>query len=454
MNQYKNARDYITQNELKYHIVTYGCQMNAHESEKIAGMLQSLGYSYEEDSKKADIIVFNTCCIRDNAEQKTFGNVGALKQQKLENKELLIAVCGCMTQQEDVAKKLYRTFPFVDIVLGTHNIVQLPELVEKRIESGKKSLEISFNDDVIEEGIPVLRGTGPLASVNVMYGCNNYCSYCIVPYVRGKERSRSIENIICEVDELVLEGYNEVMLLGQNVNSYQDHETGFAGLLSAICERTKIKRVRFMTSHPKDLSNELIEVMARYRQICNHIHLPVQSGSTKILAAMNRKYTREQYLELVQKIRTAIPDITITTDIIVGFPGEREEDFAQTMSLLEQVQFDAAFTFVYSKRTGTKAALMPDMVEPDTATRRIVELIALQNSITEKKNMQCVGKEYVVLVQGISTRNEQHVTGRTEGNRTVNFVGTPDMVGAFYKIKITEGKKTTLFGEIVERVQE
>lgn len=449
MCKYAETKDYIRQNNLKYHVVTYGCQMNEHESEKIAGMLENLGYGLAENIDDADFIIFNTCTVRENAQRRTFGNVGALKQRKLENKKLLVAVCGCMTQQKEVAQELHRTFPFVDIILGTHNLAQLPDLVAARIRDGKKLLDVSADDTSIAEGMPIVRREKPLASVNIMYGCNNYCSYCVVPYVRGRERSRDAGNIIREVAALAEDGYKEVMLLGQNVNSYSGGGIDFPALLQRICDETDISRIRFMTSHPKDLSDRLIDTIASREQVCNHIHLPVQSGSTRILGAMNRKYTREQYLGVIKKLREAVEDITVTTDFIVGFPGETEEDFQQTLSLAREAGLDAAYTFVYSPRTGTRAAGLDGRIAEDVARRRILELIGLQNEITEQKNAQCAGKTFRVLAQGVSPRDARHICGRTEGNKMVNFAGNPEMIGNFYDVLITEGKKTTLFGEIV-----
>lgn len=448
MNNINHLKREIKEKSLKYHIITYGCQMNAHESEKIAGLLEKMGYGLADSKEDADFILFNTCCVRENAEQKTFGNVGRIKKLKLRNKELLVAVCGCMMQQKQAAQKLLDTFPFVDIVFGTHNIHELPNMiltVKEKHERVYQAPELTeLHDDV-----PQKRAAGPLASVNIMYGCNNFCSYCIVPYVRGRERSRNAEEIIREIAELSPHGYREVMLLGQNVNSY-DGGIGFPQLLTRICEETDIPRIRFMTSHPKDLSDELISVIGRYPQICRHIHLPVQSGSSRILREMNRNYTREAYIGLVEKIRKNIPGIAITTDIIVGFPGETEADFADTLSLVREIRFDSAFTFVYSPRSGTRAAEMPDQIGEEIQSKRIIELVALQNEITEQRNREYVGKTLEVLVEGISTRDSGHMCGRTSTSKMVNFPGPPSLTGEFADIKITQGKKTTLFGEMIK----
>ena len=450
MSKIDNYGEKAILNNLSYHIITYGCQMNEHESEKIAGMLESLGSRFEADRRSADILVFNTCCVRENAERKIFGNIGAVKQLKKKNPNLLVIVCGCMTQQEAVAFELKKTFPFIDIVIGTHNLHHLPAYIYNAVCNGRQTYEIWQQEDGIAEIPDAVRKEGPTAAVNVMYGCNNFCSYCIVPYVRGRERSRDEDRIIGEINTLVQNHVSEVMLLGQNVNSYgKEKGTSFALLLEKICTQTEIKRIRFMTSHPKDLSDELIEVIARHPQICRHIHLPVQSGSNRILQAMNRKYTREGYLALVDRIRSKIPGIAVTTDIIVGFPGETEQDFLQTMSLVEQVRFDAAFTFVYSKRSGTKAALMDDQVSEEVKKDRIVRLIALQNSITEEVDCSYVGSVQRVLVEGISTRDARDICGRADSGKMVNFRGTPDQIGSICSVLITEGKRTTLYGKQV-----
>ncbi len=449
MNKQNEWIDTIKENGLKYHIITYGCQMNAHESEKVAGILENLGYLPAASKEDADFILFNTCCVRDNAEQKTFGNVGRIKKLKQENKKLLVAVCGCMMQQDTSAKKLVDTFPFVDIVFGTHNLHELSDMILARLQSDKHIFNVVQEDGGIHEDVPFKRTEGPLATVNIMYGCNNFCSYCIVPYVRGRERSRSADRIIEEIDMLASQGYCEVMLLGQNVNSY-DGEVNFSGLLTRICTQTNIPRVRFMTSHPKDLSDELIRTIAVHPQICRHIHLPVQSGSSTVLKRMNRGYTREQYISLVEKIRAEIPGIAVTTDIIVGFPGETDQNFEETLSLVQQLRFDSAFTFVYSRRTGTSAASMPDQIDEHTQSARINQLVALQNKITEERNQEYEGSVVQVLVEGVSARNPGHVCGRTDTSKMVNFAGTSDMIGKFIDVRITKGKKTTLFGTACE----
>ena len=452
MDDLTSLREILKQRKAKYYIETYGCQMNVHDSEKLAGILTGLGY--EHGSKdEADFIIFNTCCVRENAELKIFGNVGALKQRKLKNRNLIIGVCGCMMQQEKVAEKLFDTFKFVDIIFGTSNMQELPEMVINAVLDRRRSFCVKkIQGDIIED-IPVIRNKPPLASVSIMQGCDNFCTYCIVPYVRGRERSRLADEIVKEVGELAGNGYQEVMLLGQNVNSYGkglDGEITFDQLLRRVARETEINRIRFMTSHPKDVSPKLLEAMAEEPKICSQLHLPVQSGSTRILQAMNRKYTREQYLALVKLARSIVPDITLSTDIIVGFPGETEADFNDTLSLVEQVRFDSAYTFVYSIRRGTKAEKMEGHLSDEEKQRRIVELVAKQGEITYQSNQAHLGKIEKILVESVSTRDEREMCGRTDGGKMVNFAGNAEMIGRFLPVKITEAKKTTLHGEIVE----
>lgn len=425
--------------------------MNEHESEKIASLCEDLGFVKSDDKNAADLIVLNTCCVRENAENKIIGNIGALKILKKRNGNIKIAVVGCMTQQNAVAQKIYSTFPFVDIVLGTHNLHLLAAHLQESLSVGKRTLQVwNTEGEIVESNLP--KKGGPTAYVNIMYGCDNYCAYCIVPYVRGSERSRDPKKILDEIEDLVRRGTKEVILLGQNVNSYgKDLGINFAALLKKICEKTEISRIRFMTSHPKDLSDELIGVMAKFPQICRHIHLPVQSGSTRILKKMNRKYSREDYLALIGKLRAAMPGVAVTTDIIVGFPGEREEDFGETLSLVKEVRFESAFTFIYSKRSGTAAAKMREQVLRADKKDRIVRLVALQNKITEEINKSYEGTIQKVLVEHLSTRSRRHVSGRAESGKTVNFPGDESMIGTFRNVRITQGKKTTLFGEIEDK---
>ncbi len=435
----------------KAFVRTFGCQMNEHDSEKISGMLVSMGYELTDSQENCDIIVFNTCCVRENAEEKVFGHLGALKALKRENPELIIVVCGCMTEQPHIVDEIRKKYKHVDLVFGTHNLHRFPELVY-RVKTAKDHIyETSRTDSEVAEGMPVKRESNIKAWVTIMYGCDNYCSYCIVPYVRGHERSRRPQDIIDEIKNLESNGIKEITLLGQNVNSYGKDlspAATFAQLLEKICTETKIRRIRFMTSHPKDLSQELIDVMARYPAICNQLHLPVQSGSTRILQKMNRRYTKEQYLGLIEKVREKMPEITLTTDIIVGFPGETEEDFAETLDLVEKVRYDNAFTFIYSKRTGTPAASYPDQIPSEVVKERFERLLALQNRISREINDTYDGKTVEVLAEGLSNTNKERYTGRTEGGKIVNFISQKDVTGKIVKVKLNNIQTWSLEGEI------
>ena len=436
---------------------TFGCQMNEHDSEKIKGMLKSMGYDILPDFQLngagviPDVIVFNTCCVRENAEDKIFGQIGAVKGAKKLKPEMIVAVLGCMTEQDWVIERIKKSYRHVDLVLGTGSSYRLPEYMAAKIFDHKRGIGAE-SEDSVPEGIPAMREFDYKALVTVMYGCDNFCSYCIVPYVRGRERSRKPEDIINEVKILAENGTKEVMLLGQNVNSYgkglDGDCTDFAALIRRICNETDIKRVRFMTSHPKDLSPQLIRAIAEEPKICSQLHLPVQSGSTSELKRMNRKYTRERYLELVGEVRRAIPDITLSTDIMIGFPGETEEEFEDTLSLLKEVRFDAAFTFIYSKRQGTPAASWPDQVPEDVVNARFSRLLETQNRICMEKNEAMVGKTVSVLVEGKSRTNEDRLTGRTEGNKIVNFVteGAEVSAGDIVPVKITGAETWSLEG--------
>lgn len=441
----------LTDRPQTYHIVTYGCQMNAHDSEKLAGMLEDMGMSAAPTREEADFVLHNTCCIRDNAERKALGNVTWLKEIKKERPEMLIGVCGCMVQEPGMAEKILRQYPFVDVAFGTGNIYQLPELLYRAAATRRRTVAVPEEQSTLIEGLPIRRESDFQAYVTIMYGCNNFCSYCIVPYVRGRERSRTPDDILREVETLQKQGVQEIMLLGQNVNSYgNDAPVGltFPQLLHKVAE-TGIPRIRFMTSHPKDLSDELILEMAENPALCRHLHLPVQSGSNRILQAMNRRYTRESYLEKVEKIRKAAPDVGLTTDIIVAFPSETDQDFEDTMDLVRTVQYDSAFTFIYSPRTGTRAADMPGRIDPALATERIERLIALQEEMTQKRFAEMIGKTESVLVTGASKRNENQITGKTSRNISVNFEGSAGLVGKIVKVEITAASKTTLKGQIV-----
>lgn len=372
-----------------YTIVTFGCQMNVHESEKIAGMLENMGYAPTEDKEKADIIVFNTCAIREGAEDRALGNIGNLKKMKKANPNKIIAVAGCMTQQKQVAEKLFKTFPFIDIIVGTHNLYELPTLINKKINEHKRTLE-NIEQAEINENVPVTRTSGENAWVNIMYGCNNFCSYCIVPYVRGREVSRKKTDIINECKQVLASGkYKQITLLGQNVNSYcnPENNSNFADLLKSICELDGDFKLTFMTSHPKDISDEVIDILASEPKILKELHLPVQSGSTKILKAMNRKYTREHYINIVDKLKAKIPNIRLTTDIIVGFPGETEDDFEDTCSLVRYVKYDGIFAFMYSKRSGTIAEKMPDQIPDEIKNFRVNKILQLEKEIQKEKGI-------------------------------------------------------------------
>ncbi len=430
----------------KYHIVTYGCQMNVRDGETAAGLLEEMGYTKAESREDADIVLFETCCVRENAENRALGNVIWLKELKKTKPELLIAVGGCMTQEVGMAERIRKQYPFVDIVFGTHNLYHLTHLVRERIE-GRRAIEI-LSEGGLQEGLPAKRGSKFSAFVNIMYGCNNFCSYCIVPYVRGRERSRNAQDILDEVKRLQDSGVQEITLLGQNVNSYQGGGAEFANLLSKLDE-TGIERIRFMTSHPKDLSDELIAAYGSLKHLCPHLHLPVQSGSNRILEMMNRRYTREKYLELVRKIRAVRPEIGLTSDIIVGFPGETEEDFRDTMSLAREVRYDSAYTFIYSPRPGTKAASMEDRTPAEEKTRRIEELIALQLSNTAEMLKSQIGRTERVLVESASERDEGSVMGKTGRFLAVNFKGDRSLIGSFVDVKITGAGKNTLRGELI-----
>ncbi|MDY6151708.1 MAG: tRNA (N6-isopentenyl adenosine(37)-C2)-methylthiotransferase MiaB [Eubacteriales bacterium] len=439
---------------MKYTNVSYGCQMNVHESEKIAGILEELGYTPAGSIEESDIIVFNTCCIRDTAEKRAFGNIGAVKPIKKKNKDLIVAVVGCMTEQKGYDKIFKEKYPYVDIVLGTGNLNLLKEKIIEKREQGKKTYLTQSCNDPIDETVPQSRTSYPNAWVNIMYGCNNFCTYCIVPYVRGRERSREPEEILKEVRSLVEGGYKEITLLGQNVNSYGNDfsdrpEVNFANLLKAVSEIPGKFRIRFMTSHPKDLTEEVVDVIASSDKIMNNIHLPVQAGSDAVLKKMNRKYDRAHYLALIDMIKTKLPGVGITTDIMVGFPTETEQDFSDTLDLVRKVRYSNAFTFIYSVRKGTAAATMPQ-IDYQTKRRRITELIALQNEITKQLSEEYIGNVYEVLIEDVNKKYKNAVCGRTESGRLVSCVGDPSLIGTFQNILITEARSASLFGKIVE----
>ncbi len=436
----------------KYYIVTYGCQMNVHESENIAGILRRMGYEESLKMEEADIIVFNTCCIRENAENHAFGNIGALKKLKKSKPSLLIAVGGCMTQEKGKTDILKTKFPFIDIMFGTLNLDALEGLIRQKKAQKKRVIEIREKEGEIIEGEEPYRTSYPNAWVNITYGCNNFCSYCIVPYVRGRERSRKPEYILAEVKRLVAEGYKEITLLGQNVNSYGgDGSTGmnFAQLLDAVASIEGKFRLRFMTSHPKDFNEDVVRVMEKHEKICRLVHLPVQSGSNAVLQAMNRRYTREKYLAEIKMLKDRLPETEVTTDIIVGFPGETEEDYLDTESLVKEVDFASAFTFVYSKRQGTKAATMENQIPEEVQKDRIMRLVALVNSLTRQKSQKYVGKRVEILCEDFDEKKGLYM-GRDEFGRMGYFTSPKNVVGEFVLLQVTKANGISLYGDIVE----
>ena len=435
-----------------FHIVTYGCQMNLHESEKIAGLLSELGYDRCDSMESADIIVFNTCCIRENAENHAYGNIGMLKKLKANNRNLIIAVGGCLPQQMKKAENLHEKFPFVDIIFGTHNLGKLKDYIIAKQTRRKALIAIEECDGNVPEGESTQRTSYPNAWVNITYGCNNFCSYCIVPYVRGRERSRQSQNVLDEVKRLLDEGYREITLLGQNVNSYVSPSDNmrFPELLSKIAALDGKFRLKFMTSHPKDFSEELAKVIAQNSKICHCLHLPVQSGSDRILKQMNRKYTSDDYLQKIEILKKYVPDCAVTTDLIVGFPGETEEDFEATLELVRKVNFSSAFTFVYSKRDGTKAASMPDQIPEEVSKRRIIQLIDLVNAQTRAHSAKCVGQTVEILCEGFDEKKGLYL-GREEHGRMGYFSCESDVIGQFVDIKVNQANGISLYGDLVIR---
>ncbi len=432
-------------------VKTFGCQMNARDSEKLTGILTDIGYEETED-EHADFVIYNTCTVRENANNKVYGRLGYLSNYKKKNPHMMIALCGCMMQEEQVVEKIQKSYRFVNLVFGTHNIYKFAELLYNSMESGSMIMDIWKETDKIVENLPNKRKFSFKSGVNIMFGCNNFCSYCIVPYVRGRERSRKPEEIIREIKALVADGVCEVMLLGQNVNSYGknlENPTGFADLLREVNKIEGLKRIRFMTSHPKDLSDDLILAMKECDKVCKHMHLPLQSGSSRILQNMNRHYDKNQYLALVEKLRHAIPDIALTTDIIVGFPGETKEDFMETLDVVKQVEFDSAFTFIYSKRTGTPAAAMENQVAEEEVKERFDLLLKTVQQISAKKASALEGKTVEVLAEEENTQDSSLMTGRLSNNSIVHFKGTEDMTGKLLQVKLTECKGFYYLGEIV-----
>ncbi|NLN14509.1 MAG: tRNA (N6-isopentenyl adenosine(37)-C2)-methylthiotransferase MiaB [Tissierellia bacterium] len=437
----------------KYLIKTFGCQMNEHDSEKISWILESIGYEQAESQEEADIIIFNTCAVRKSAEDRVLGQIGELKALKREKPDLILSICGCMMQREDIVEYITSKHKHVDIIFGTNNIHKLPQLINRYEKTGQTVVDIVEENREIDESIEANRKYSFKSFVNIMYGCDNFCTYCIVPYTRGRERSREPENIIAEIEKLASTGCKEVTLLGQNVNSYGktlDRDYSFANLIEDIHKIDGIKRIRFMTSHPKDISDDLIKLYGKLDKLCDHLHLPVQSGSNKILKAMNRKYTREDYLKIIDRVRAVNPDISITTDIIVGFPGETEEDFEDTLDLVRKVGFDSAFTFLYSVREGTPAAKMEDQIDMEVKNDRFQRLMEVLHPFGLEFNKKYLGKEVEILVEEVSKNNEKVLTGRTTSGKLVHFEGDKSLIGELVDVKITKAKTFTLEGELVK----
>ncbi len=432
--------------------VCMGCQMNARDSEKLAGILKQVGYE-ESDSEECDFVIYNTCTVRENANNKVYGRLGYLSKLKQKNPNMIIGLCGCMMQEEGVVEKIRTSYRFVNLVFGTHNIYKFAELLCDCLESKSMIIDIWKDTDKIVENLPLKRKYPFKSGVNIMFGCNNFCSYCIVPYVRGRERSRRPDDIIREIQELVSDGVCEVMLLGQNVNSYGknlEEPVSFAELLRRVNEIEGLQRIRFMTSHPKDLSDELISAIKECGKVCKHLHLPLQSGSSRILEIMNRHYDKEQYLSLVEKIRRSIPDISITTDLIIGFPGETEEDFRETLDVVKQVEFDSAFTFIYSKRTGTPAASMENQVPQEQVKIHFDELLKEVQSISAKKAGLLVGKKLPVLMEEENSHDGSLITGRLDNNSIVHIPGTTDMIGKIYMVQLEECRGFYYLGKVCD----
>ena len=433
----------------KYYILTMGCQLNENDSEKLIGIMEEMGYSKSEDIKNADLYVINTCCVRENAEEKLFGKLGELKKIK-ENKNIIIAIGGCMMQEEHITEKIKKSYPFVDVVFGTHTLHKFPEDLYIAITKNKKVKDVIEIDGEIYEGLPVKRSSNRQASVIIMYGCNNFCSYCIVPYVRGRERSRKPEDILNEIKELAKEGYREITLLGQNVNSYKGGENyNFANLLEDVDKIEGIEVIRFVSPHPKDFTDDVIDVISKSKKISRLIHVPLQSGSTNVLKEMNRKYTKEQYLDLIKRIRNKIPDVVFSTDIIVGFPGETEEDFEDTIDVVKQVNFEQIFMFIYSRRVGTRADKMENQIPEEIKHKRFDRLKQVFEESIEENNKKYIGTTQKILVEGYSKNNQDMLTGRTDTNKVVIFEGPEELIGKIVNIKIISEHKWYLKGEVL-----
>ncbi len=436
-----------------FFITTLGCQMNEHDSEKIAGLLEAAGYVEVSEMAGAKFILFNTCCVRENPENKLYGRLGEVKRLKEADPGIIVAVCGCMVQQSVERDKLEQAYPYVDLIFGTHNLHRLPELLLK-VEAGERVIEVWDEAREEAEGVPTKRADNLKAWVNITYGCDNFCSYCIVPYVRGRCRSRQLDQVLTEINDLVNQGFREVTLLGQNVNAFGKDLTppvDFADLLAEVNKIPDLWRIRFTTSHPRDVNDKMIASLAELDKVCEHLHLPLQSGSTEILRRMNRGYSSDDYLRLVEKIKTAVPDISLTTDIIVGFPGETDEDFAETMRVVNEVKYDSAFTFVYSPRVGTPAAKMQNQVSEEVKKERIMHLVEVQKEISTKANQDYLGRIVEVLVEGPSKTDSKVLASRTRTNKLVHFPGSADLIGKLVEVKIIEATPWTLHGEVLTR---
>ncbi len=432
-------------------VETHGCQQNENDSERLRGMLKEAGYEFTDDINSADLVVFNTCAVRENAEDKIFGRIGILKHIKESKPQLMIALCGCMVQQEHIAEKIRTVHRQVDLVFGPHALYRFPELLEKAYMSKKTVLSVADEEGSIAEDIPVVRSDKHKAWVSVMYGCNNFCTYCVVPYVRGRERSRKPECILAEIEALAKDGVSEITLLGQNVNSYGkdlEEKIDFADLMRRVNEIDGIERIRFMTSHPKDFGDKLIDAMAECDKVCPQLHLPFQSGSDRVLADMNRRYSRAEYLEKLNKAKARIPNLALTTDIIVGFPTETQEDFEDTVTLLREAEFDMIFSFIYSKRVGTPAAKLQSVLSDEQIHKNFERMLSVQNEISRRKNEAYVGRVCRVLVDGESKTDEKMLTGRTDTAKIVNFAGDKSLAGKYIDVKITKAQTWSLYGEI------
>ena len=436
-------------------VVNFGCQMNARDSEKLRGILGEIGYQMS-DTEDADFVIYNTCTVRENANLKVYGHLGTLGRGKKANPHKMIGLCGCMMQEPQVVEKIKTSYRFVDLIFGTHNLYKFAELLYLAMDSDRTIIDIWKDTDKIVEDLPCERKYRFKSGVNIMFGCNNFCSYCIVPYVRGRERSRNPEDIIREIEGLVKDGVVEVMLLGQNVNSYGknlEHPISFAELLRRVEQIEGLERIRFMTSHPKDLSDELIEVMKNSRKICPHMHLPLQSGSDRLLKEMNRHYTKEKYLGLVEKLRAAVPDISLTTDIIVGYPGETEEDFQETIDVVKKARYDSAFTFIYSRRSGTPAAAREDQVPEDVVKDRIGRLLEVVQEISKEMSSRMEGQTLPVLVEEVNSHTPGYMTGRLANNLLVHFPGDPSMLGKILNVHLVESKGFYYMGEVAGKAE-